>query len=764
MSYDPIIFGKNNTENIVSMEIHDGAVHLFLETADGIEEVVESNKPWILAPIKLKDDMVRLQGDQYYKWGIQFQAIEEYNEFKKNNYRRDIYTIHNLKENCMVNKGYTYFKGMKIEDVSVLSFDIETNGLTKDSDSKTFLISNTYRKNNKVEKRLFALDDFNTPAEMIEAWCYWVTTKNPSIMLGHNIFGFDLPYLDHYAKLCGLPGLKLGRDDSYLTVQDKKSDFRVDGNMDLSYHRCSCYGRELIDTLFLAYRYDAASKKYNSYGLKSIIQVEKLEKEGRQFYDASKIRENWENPEERRLIKQYCIDDSDDSLALFDLMAPSTFYVTQSVPKSFQQMVESATGSQINSVLVRAYLQDRHSVAKATDLKNEEKVEGGISFAIPGVYNNVLKVDIKSCYPSQILRFKLHDKEKDPNAYYHYVVEYFTLRRFDYKKMGRETGLKYYKDLDASAKIFINSSYGVANTPGLNYNSAKIARKITSESRAIIDMALRWASGKGYIHWIERFYDAIKEKADNRVYLATPDYLKTPKQYNFTITPTDTDSISFCKVDQQEFTNEEISTLIKEINDISPEKIEWENDGYYKRVVAIRAKNYILNDGENLTIKGSALKASTKSKAMKEFTKKIINILIYTETKEEMHLKLKSLYTEYVKKASNVSDMMEWASRKTLTATVMTSTRTNETKVVDALKGSNYREGDRFYTFYLPDDSLCLVENFKGSYDANRLYENIYNTVCIFDTILPVKELFTNYTLRKNQTLLQELLNEKENT
>jgi hypothetical protein len=88
---------------------------------------------------------------------------------------------------------------------------------------------------------------------------------------------------------------------------------------------------------------------------------------------------------------------------------------------------------------------------------------------------------------------------------------------------------------------------------------------------------------------------------------------------------------------------------------------------------------------------------------------------------------------------------------------MLTSTRLNETKVMDALKGSNYTEGDRFFTFFKEDDTLCLVENFDGNYNKDRLYKSIHDTVSVFDTVLDVKTLFPNYALKKNKKLLELL-------
>ena len=203
------------------------------------------------------------------------------------------------------------------------------------------------------------------------------------------------------------------------------------------------------------------------------------------------------------------------------------------------------------------------------------------------------------------------------------------------------------------------------------------------------------------------------------------------------------------------FSQEELKTLLKEVNEQSPDKVLWEDDGYYKTIIALKAKNYVLYDGKKLKIKGSALKASTKSEAMKEFTRRIIETLAYKpDTAQE---ELKNLYNEFVDEAMNITNIKRWSSRKTLSETMIKSTRKNETKVIDAIKGSDYREGDRFFVFPRSDDTLCLAENFTGDYDKVHLLQNIWDTISIFDTILPVKELFTNYSLKKNYKLLDNL-------
>ena len=67
--------------------------------------------------------------------------------------------------------------------------------------------------------------------------------------------------------------------------------------------------------------------------------------------------------------------------------------------------------------------------------------------------------------------------------------------------MAQKTGDQYYKDLEQSRKVAINSMFGLCNAPGLLFNSPEIAAKITEETRKVIDEALVWASGKDHTHW-----------------------------------------------------------------------------------------------------------------------------------------------------------------------------------------------------------------------------------------------------------------------
>ena len=730
---DKLIYGKNDLSRIVSIEIKDDVATIFRELEDGsIDEVTTPHRFWILSNKPHSKGWVRLEGEQHYKWGKQYSLMKEWLKDKKDNLKKaDTYSIGNPIEAMMVKDGFTSFKQMKHDEVSILCFDIESTGLEHNENSKTLLISNTLRKNGNIIRRLFSYDEYKDEAEMIDDWAKWVCENDPSIIAGHNIYSYDLPYLNYCRRKAawskegeplneyGEPdfeqvnGIKLGRSGKELYFNNYESKFRVDGSRDLHYKKANIYGRQIVDTMFLAYKYDIG-RKYDSYGLKYIIEKEGLTKSNRVFYDSSKIKDNYKNQTEWEKIKSYCIDDGDDALSIYDLMVPPFFYMAQMIPKPFQLIIESASGSQLNALLVRSYLQDRHSIPKA-----DEKVEfeGAISFGDPGVYKNAVSLDIASLYPSVMLQYDIYSKDKDPKRHMLGFLEYMRTERLKNKKLAKETGESKYKHLDGSFKILINSLYGFMGATGLNYNYPGGAAEVTRRGREILITSIEWAKLKGY-----------------------------------TVPKGDTDSITIWEMGNP-FTEEEVNRLIKEINDLLPPEINFELDAFYDCIVVFKAKNYAYREGEKISTKGSAIKASTKSPALKELIKKILDCLLYDKPVSD----ILEIYTSYVKEIKEIKDIKRWAARKTLSSTMQESERTNETKVIDALQGSSYQEGDRFWVFYKPDDSLCLVENFNGDYNSDRLYKNLYDTIKIFETVIPIKENFLNFSLKKNKKLVETL-------
>ena len=706
---ESLIYGKDQSRRVVGLEATDSTAEVFMQDENGnIHSKFIPNRYWILSS-QNHGRWARLKGNLHYKWGKQYDELDAWKRDKYSLKGRDIFLINNEKEALMVKDGITYVKDMKPQEVTCLSFDIETTSLHHDSTAKLLLISNSYRKNGVVERKLFSYDEHENEGAMIEAWCSWVREKDPSFIIGHNIYGFDLPYIKFIADREGVQ-MNLGRNGSAIRFNSYESKFRKDQTQDLHYKKAFVYGREFIDTLFLSIKMDIATKKYESYGLKNIIKQEGWENPDRVFYDASQIRFHYKNEIEWEKIKAYCVFDADDALLLYDKFIPPFFYLAQSVAKPFQLIIESATGSQVNSMMLRSYLQQGHSVPRADEAV---AFEGAVSLGNPGIYSNAFKVDVSSLYPSIIRQYEVYDKEKDPQGNFLKLIDTFTLKRLEYKKLAKTDA--QYDHMQNSFKIVVNSGYGFMGASGLNFNSPRQAAFITNKGREILNQSIDW----------------MKEK-------------------NGILVNADTDSITFCKHDQSEFSEQERADLLQDLNSRFPEKITFEDDGYYKKLIVIKIKNYVLWDGKKVKLKGSALKGSTKEPALQQFMKDIINSII------EEKYNYKEIYDRYAKEILNVKEIKRWCTRKTLSDKVFNAQRTNEQKVLDAIEGTEYAEGDRAYFFFKSDGSLELVEKFSGEYDAKKLLSKLYKTSEVFHTIIP-KETFPNYALKKNKNEIEAM-------
>lgn len=755
-----IIFGKDKTENIVNITIEPTHATIYLEKGGIITTQKRPYSPWILTKDSFSASSQKLKGDQYYKH-LTTLPLSKYREIEES-WNKNIWNPRGIQEGYMLWKGATYFKGMKVEDLSLLSFDIETTTLDPNHpDAEVILISNTYRKNGKLGRKLFKIKDYNNDLEMIEAWSEWVIQIDPSVMLGHNVFGFDLNYLNERAD----SSLFIGRDGSPAKFTSKPHKFRKDGSQQYDYYNCTVAGREIIDTFFLSIKYDIG-RKFPSYGLKAIEKHLNLVDDTRTQWDFEKNNpKNYKNWSEETWAEfcKYCNDDGDSPIKMFDLMIPPFFYLAQSVPKTFQQIINEASGSALDSIMVRSYLQDGYSQPNTS---GKVPFEGAISMGNPGLYDNVRKVDVASLYPSIMLNYNIYDTKKDPNGHQIKILKYFTEERLKNKSLGKSS--LYHKQLSDSQKIVINSYYGFMGAGRLLYNYPEGAARVTRHGREILQMGVEWATGHRLKHVVKKIKNKGKENEEIEYeWIIGP---KISEGLGYTLVNVDTDSFSV--TNGQAPTKEGFQTEIDALNSLYPDLIKWEDDDVFQKALIVKAKNYVLKKHPNwcskddydkdgnikLKYKGSSLTDQKKEPVLINLLKEMIEALI-----QDSDNRLE-IYNNYVKKIFNIEDMLLWATKKTVTKSVLNPKRTNEQKVLDALSGENIQEGDKvwLYTAIDPEDSkktiLKLAKNWDGDEATEHYLKRVWSTVKILETVLDINE-FPKYHLKKNKELLDNLIN-----
>ncbi len=677
---------------IANIDVKGGYVWMLILDSDGKARVKKKRyQYYMLSSEKKNSNWHQLKGNNHYRF-IRFyntkkEFITDYRFNKKN-----AFAIFNDQEAARIIDGIKQYEGLSPKDLCTLVFDIETNGLTRDSNSKIFIIANTVYKNGQIIKRIFTHDQYKSQGDLIVAWVSWANEIDPEILAAYSGYNFDIPYLVHVASLHGVK-LNLGRDGSEIEISDFTSEFRKDGSQSYSYHDVRIFLRSFVDVMFLVIKADAASRVLDSYGLKSVIKQLGLEKEGRQHYDAPQIATLHKDPIEWEKIKAYAQGDTDDTLTLFDKFIPPYFALSKLITMSIQDTVNCATGKQVNNTLIASYLTINHSIPKASETI---KYEGGKTVAIPGLYLFAVRFDVSSLYPHVLLHYKLSNGEKDPRGHLLKMLSDWTSQRLAHKARYQETGDPEAKAMSDSLKIGINSIYGMLGAPGLCFNSPEHSELCTKYGREILTRAIEWAEGKG-----------------------------------FTVFFGDTDSIAFCKQGHQ-FDKDERKSLISELNDHFPPLINFEEDGVYDRYLIVSKKNYITKQGDKIIIKGASLKGTSREPALKEFLQRSLIMILEGSTGS-----VAQILSEYKTEIENVQDIKRWASKKTFTKAVMNSRRTYERKLRAALSGSSYREGDKFYIYFTETDDIKLAENWTNDHSKERLLEKLDATYEIFSGVVP---------------------------
>lgn len=259
--------------------------------------------------------------------------------------------------------------------------------------------------------------------------------------------------------------------------------------------------------------------------------------------------------------------------------------------------------------------------------------------------------------------------------------------------------------------------------------------------------------------------------------------------HNFIIGPTDTDSISFCKPDMSPFDEKELQSLLNEINEISPEYMDWADDGLYDACLVLKAKNYVLVKDAKYIYKGSSLRDMKREPAVREMLAKLIQDIIENESKGVV-----PIYESYIKEAMNIKDISRWVTKKTITKSVLNGgdedARMNESKVLDAIDevvtrgvSLGYQEGDKVYLYnaidgevqavvkgelvFKRDGSPKMIPNYvlrdqrlwSGDQDAMHYVGRVYKTVEILSNVLNM-EAIMDYTLKRNREVFSRLVNE----
>jgi DNA polymerase elongation subunit (family B) len=708
-----VLFGSDPTEGIVAVEpVGESSMRLFLRRGHGLEVRDEPFTPFVLVEeekllegFEVPHRLERLSGSNPLKilvllesWGDSLKARDHLRKVAgepvSSSNAPYLFFSDRVHQYLMLT-GKTLFKGLAYQDLHRMALDLETgcapgfefSNPARESDR---IISIALMDNRGYQEVLFGAE--MGEKQMLQTLGERISRLDPDVLEGHNLFNFDLEYIVARARMHRVR-LGWGRDGSLPRI--RSSRFAV-AERTIDYSRMDLFGRHIVDTLFLLQYYDVTAREMESYRLKDAALHFGLSDENRTYIDPDRIQWFFENDPEA--LKRYNLDDVRETLALSELLGYPFFLQARIFPFSYQNIFVRGNATKINALFMREYLRQRTSIPEPA---GRGPFEGGYTDVfVQGVVKNVVHCDVASLYPSIMLSFQIKPKG-DTLGIFLPLLKDLRSFRLEAKKRARDARAPhekdYYKGLQQTFKILINSFYGYLGTELHHFSDTGAAAEVTRLGRGIIHQMLEWLRKEGA-----------------------------------TLVEIDTDGIYFVPPPAVE-TEEDAAALVERLSRTLPEGIDVEMDGRHPAMFSYKMKNYALLDGSGaMIIRGSGLRSRGMEKYLREFLWAMIRLLLEGRG-EEVYQLYRETFTRLERHEIGIGML---AKTETLTESpetyrqkVLAKKRNRAATYELALaSGRDYRAGDQVSYYVTGEGKRVRVFescSMASSHDASRPNENV---------------------------------------
>jgi len=719
-----ILFGLDSEEGLVAIE-NDAASGLLLykRTPTGVICERTPFKPWLLLterPPNEWNDAVftELDGPGYHILA-EFQTYSAFQAARFDLQDRHIANVAypNGSKMAFIRTGKTLFKGMAFSDVVRMQIDIETNGLDPGPEANRILMIAV-----ADNRGLLDILEGDEP-DLLRQLVSLVAERNPDVIEGHNILGFDLPFLISRAARLGTT-LPLGRDGSAIRL-GRERNYAIGGSS-RPFTPAYIHGRHVIDTYLIVQRFDWAKGALSSYGLKECA---------RQFGFAAQDRIELPRHDMERLyreqpdqVREYARQDAIETQKLAELITPVEFYQTQMVPDNYGQVAITGNGEKINSIFLRAYL----AAGAAVPMQQSSRPYAGgyTEVRLTGVLNHVVKADVESLYPSLMITERIAPSTDFLGVFLPALTD-LTARRLDAKRRAQEPephttknnpalakvpankptasllnelpdtpplnpsphhlitsspshlqNLAYWEGLQGSFKVLINSFYGYLGGP-FHWNDYAAASLVTERGRELV---------QGIANQLEKTGSRVIEIDTDGVYFTPPDAISDEAAER---------------------------AYIAEIGKSLPEGIRLAFDGRFKRMLSLKTKNYVLQtESGKIILKGASLRSRADERYGRRFLSKAIDCLLEHDLKG-----VAQLY------ASTIQDLLErrvpiedLARRERVTEKTFQSGQKRRSAAV----AEGVAIGEHVMVYERADGSLGLLADYQGDENPKYYMDKLY--------------------------------------
>lgn len=334
-------------------------------------------------------------------------------------------------------------------------------------------------------------------AAVIARFLDWFEELDPDVIIGWNVVGFDLRFLQRRCEALGIP-FGLGRDRQVVRWRSS-----ADGGRDFA----TVPGRAVLDGIETL---RSATWSFESFSLESVARA--LLGRGKLIEDvdarADEIQEMFRT--DKRKLAEYNLEDCVLVTEIFEHAELERFAVARSHMTGLE--IDRPGGSV--AAFDFLYLPRLHRaghVAPAPPADATGGAPGGyVLDSKPGLYENVIVLDFKSLYPSIIRTFHVDPlalvraaSEEDPipgflggtfsrtDHILPTLIESLWAQRDVAKRDGNAP-------LSQAIKIIMNSFYGVLGTPACRFFDARLVSSITLRGHQILQETRDLIEARGF--------------------------------------------------------------------------------------------------------------------------------------------------------------------------------------------------------------------------------------------------------------------------
>lgn len=603
---DPLLFGHDATERIVAVQTLGGAgdrVRVYRRLSD--DTLSWDDEPvhpyFFLSDLRLIEDFPReryrrqaLEGDGHYRHLLAFESRGAYWDALRHVERAAsgegdaAYTAGGPEQQYLTQTGRTLFKGMALDDLRRLQLDIEVaaEGTFPSARNPAHAVVIVAMSDNRGWNRV--LDSRGrTERELLAEMVDVLVERDPDVIEGHNIYGFDLPYLSERCRRAGVR-FAIGRDGteprsfpSAMRFAERTSAFDV----------AEIAGRHVVDTLLQVQAYDVVRRDLPNYTLKGVARYFGFAEADRTYVEGRAIARTWREDPDR--LVAYALDDVLETGRIAKHLSGSTFYLTQMVPMAYGTAVRTGPAAKIEALLVRGYLHARQSLPRPG--RGGQMSGGYTDVFVTGVVGPIVYADVESLYPSIMLHYDVRPAS-DALGLFPEILRSLTALRLQTKADAAAAAPAQAAELDArqqAFKIVINSFYGSLGFSQALFNdhseADRVARTGQELLRGIIE-TIRTAGGR-----------VIEVDTDGVFFVPPPNVAGEDEERRF----------------------------VSGITDTLPTGIRVGFDGRFRSMLSLKKKNYALlgYDG-SLKFRGSSLVSRSTERFGRRFVREVTALLL----------------------------------------------------------------------------------------------------------------------------------------